>query len=362
MIRQKKDGFSSLLFLLAVIWMTVYSVFMPERTMETVRRALSVFAHSVLPSLALFSVCSKLLVKTGFADRISALPLKTFLKTVGLSPCGFSAFLIGSFAGFPTGAAMLAEFCERGEISKREAASILPFCNQAGVSFLIGTVGVSLFSDAEKGIIFFLAQFTAAWTGLCLTSFFRRTAIVSENTVAFSRISVARAVSASVKESVFAMLSVCGLVVFFSFVNTVIFDTCALMGLPVGKGVRALLGGLMELSFGFLELSSSTFSMEALLVLGGVLLGFGGISVFMQVLERTEAAFYSPILYFAGKLLTSIFCPLFSFLFFALSEYENGEKLIFALFLTILFLVYLLNLLKIKFFSKKCGKLKRNAV
>ena len=94
MLQQKKDGFSSLLFLLAVIWLTAYSIFMPERTMETVSRALSVFFHSILPSLALFSVCSKLLVKTGFADRLSALPLKTFLKTVGVSPCGFSAFRV----------------------------------------------------------------------------------------------------------------------------------------------------------------------------------------------------------------------------------------------------------------------------
>ena len=362
MIQQKKDGFSSLLFLLAVIWMTAYSIFMPERTMETVSHALTVFFQSILPSLALFSVCSKLLVKTGFADRLSALPLNTFLKTVGLSPCGFSAFLIGSFAGFPTGAAMLAEFCERGEISKREAASVLPFCNQAGVSFLIGTVGASLFSDAQKGIIFLLAQSAAAWTGLCLTAFFRRSAVESKNPAVSAYVSLPRAVSAAVKESIFAMLSVCGLVVFFSFVNTVLFDTFALLGLPVGKGVRALLGGLMELSFGFLELSSSGFSTETLLVLGGVLLGFGGVSVFMQVLERTEAAFYSPVLYFAGKLLTSIFCPFFSFLFFVLSEQENGKNLIFVLFLTILCLAYLLNFLKIKFFSKKCGKMKRNAV
>ena len=118
----------------------------------------------------------------------------------------------------------------------------------------------------------------------------------------------------------------------------------------------------MELSFGFFELSSSAFSTETLLVLGGVLLGFGGISVFMQVLERTESDFYSPILYFIGKLLTGVFCPLFSFLFFVLCEQKNGEKLIFVLFITILCSVYLLNLLKIKFFSKKCGKMKRNAV
>ena len=103
-------------------------------------------------------------------------------------------------------------------------------------------------------------------------------------------------------------------------------------------------------------------STQTLLILGGVLLGFGGISVFMQVLERTEASFYSPVLYFAGKLLTGLFCPLFSFLFFMLSEQENGEKWNFVLFLTIICTTYLLNFLKIKFFSKKCGKMKRNAV
>ncbi len=362
MIQQKKDGFSSLLFLLAVIWLTAYSVFMPARTMETVRDALTVFSHSILPSLSLFSVCSKLLVKTGFVDRISALPLKTFLYTVGLSPCGFSAFLIGSFAGFPTGAAMLCEFCERGEMSRREASSILPFCNQAGISFLIGTVGAALFSDAQKGVIFFLAQFAAAWTGLCMTAFFRRSAVQTKNTAVNVYASVPRAVSAAIRESITAMLSVCGLVVFFSFVNTVLFDTFSMLGLPVGKGLRALLGGLLELSFGFVELSSSGFSSEVLLVLGGVLLGFGGISVFMQVLERTEAAFYSPILYFAGKLLTSILCPLFSFLFFILSEQENGKIWTIVVFLMIFCLVYLLNFLKIKFFLKKCGKMKRNAV
>ena len=362
MIQQKKDGFSSLLFLLAVIWLTVYSVFAPERTMETVRHALFVFAHSILPSLALFSVCSKLLVKTGVADRVSVLPLKTFLSTVGLSPCGFSAFLIGSFAGFPTGAAMLAEFCERGEISKKEAASVLPFCNQAGAAFLIGTVGAALFSDTKKGVIFFLAQSAAAWTGVCLTAFLRRSVIEEKPSLVFSCVSIPRAVSLAVKESIFAMLSVCGLVVFFSFVNTVLFDTFSLLGLSMGGGLRALLGGLMEISFGFAELSSSGLSTEALLVLGGVLLGFGGISVFMQVLERTEASFYSPLLYFSGKLLTGIFCPLFSILFFVLSEQENGEKLIFVVFLSIICFVYLLNFLKIKFFSKKCGKMKRNAV
>ena len=103
MIQQKKDGFSSLLFLLAVIWLTVYSIFMPERTMETVRHARTVFSHSILPSLALFSVCSKLLVKTGFADRISALPLKTFLKNRGTQSLWFFRFSDWVLCGISNG-------------------------------------------------------------------------------------------------------------------------------------------------------------------------------------------------------------------------------------------------------------------
>ena len=98
------------------------------------------------------------------------------------------------------------------------------------------------------------------------------------------------------------------------------------------------------------------------MIFGGVLLGWGGISVFMQVMERTEAFFCSPKEYFEGKLMSCLICPIFTVVFFVLNENNNGKKLIIAVSMLLFCIFYLLNYVKIKFFSKKCGKIERNAV
>ena len=158
MIRQKKIGFSVFILLAVAVWLMGYSLFMAERTMDTVRKSLDVFVCSVLPPLAVFSVCAKLLVKTGAIRRLVPIRFSSFFYPVGMSVGGFAAFFVGLFAGFPTGAAMLSELCVKREISREEAASLLPFCNQASMAFLFGTVGESMFNDSDIGFVFFFAQ------------------------------------------------------------------------------------------------------------------------------------------------------------------------------------------------------------
>ena len=72
MIGQKRTRFSVSLLIAAALLLMGYSLFAPARAMAVVRHALSVFAASVLPSLALFSVCAKILVKAVFVDAFAA--------------------------------------------------------------------------------------------------------------------------------------------------------------------------------------------------------------------------------------------------------------------------------------------------
>ena len=362
MIRQKGGGFSVFVLIAAMCWLMGYSLVMTERTLETARSALGVFAHSVLPSLALFSICSKLLVKLGVVKKLAALPLDGVLEPLGMSAGGFSAFLVGSFSGFPTGAAMLGDLCERGEISRREAESLLPFCNQAGIAFLLGTVGGVMLQDVRMGEIFFFAQTAAAWIGICLTSAERRGCEHKISSDVQKEPSWMSAVTSSVRESAFSMVGVCGFVVFFSLVGTALFDTLSAVGFPLSTLLRAVLGGGLEISCGFLLLSKAELSTESVLILGGVFLGWGGCSVFLQAVEKTEEFFFSPKKYLKGKLLASLICPIFTLIFFSLYEKTNGKNLIIVLFLLVVCTSYFLNSVKIKFFSKKCGKMKRNAV
>ena len=362
MIQQKRMSFSVFILIVLAIWVMGYSLLMTERTIETIGSLLRIFVHSILPLLSVFSVCTKLLVKTNAFRRLLPVHGRAFWRSLGMSEAGFSVFLLSLFAGFPTGAMMLSELCEKGEISSREAESLLPFCNQASVAFLFGTLGTYILGDSRMGFVFFFAQTTTAVVCVCLTANRRYGIEAFRSAKEYSEVSFVSMLISSVRETVFSMLGVCGFFVFFSLIGTALTDTLSALGFPSGKLLCAMLGGVLEMSSGFLSLSEGCFSSEMLLICGGALLGFGGISVFMQAIDRTESVFYDPMKYFAGKALASVLCPIFSVLFFHLYERKGGQFLIMMASLAIFLIFYLLNDVKIKFFSKKCGKIERNAV
>ena len=362
MIRQKRTEFSVFVLIAIALWLMAYSLVMTERTMETVRGALRVFVFSVLPSLAVFSVCSKLLLKSGVVRRLRLGVFFGVAKTLGISEGGFLAFLLGLVAGFPTGASILSELYAKGEITRTEAESLLPFCNQASAAFLFGTVGAGILDDRRAGFIFFAAQTVTAVVCLCMTAGKRRGCEKLVSRAAAPHTSFVSALTSAIGESASSMLGVCGFIVFFSLLLAAVFDTLSAIGFPMNAWLAAAIGGFLEISSGFIALSECAFSDGVTYALGGMLLGFGGVSVFIQAADRTEAFFYAPLKYFEGKCMSSIICPLFSLIFFFLYGLENGKFLIIVTGMLSICFFYLLNCVKIKFFSKKCGKIERNAV
>lgn len=314
MTRQKKIRFSALILMLTALGLIFYTLFFPAQAMTNIRRSLSVFTSSVLPSLAVFSICTKILVKTGFVGSLAALPFGRFWRIFGLSPSGFAAFVCGAFAGFPTGASILASLYENGEMTSEEAESILPFCNQAGASFVVGTMGMTLFGDVRYGWILFFAQTAAALTGLLLTAWTRkkiRQPCCRERRT-YSPFS---AVTAAVCESAAAMVGVCGFIVFFSLCTEVIFHLFSVLPFDLPTFLPIVLSGFLEISSGMTVLASQTFSISVRVFFAGILLGFGGLCVFLQAFDRTERFFCSTKSYFFGKILTAILCPAFALLF-----------------------------------------------
>jgi hypothetical protein len=146
----------------------------------------------------------------------------------------------------------------------------------------MGTVGEALFHERRLGILLFAAQTLSAFLGLCLTAGKRRAFLAEtkrerEKKTATPPFTV---LTSSIAETAGAMLSVCGFIVFFSLCTEALSDALALVGLSRFAFLRALAGGLLEISAGFLALSETDISADAIAVLGGFFLGFGGISVF----------------------------------------------------------------------------------
>ena len=322
-IQQKhtQKSLFGLLFLSAL--MMLYSVLYPMETGEMIRKSAILFAEKVFPSLFAFSVCAKIFVKSGVCEKLGKTPISRLFSIFGVSAGGFSALFLGFLSGFPVGAHILSDLVARGDMKKEEAESLLPFCNNAGASFVIGTVGGLVFDSAKIGRMLFLAQTAAALLAVSLTAGRRKEALSSLKFDEKTPATVSAVFTSAVSESALVMISVCGFVVFFS-VLTGIFLQIFRAFLPFSDVFWAFFAGIFELSSGIFRASEVNFSTFGKLVLCGALLGFGGISVFLQAADRAEKAMLSLSFYLKGKCMTMMFSAGFAPLFCVLAEKPLG--------------------------------------
>lgn len=323
-IKQNKQIFSTVIILIFAFWLMAFSLFSPGAAADSARRALSLCAGSVIPSLAVFVICAKILIKTGFCEKLAATPVRRICPLLGMSCGGFVAFLIGLISGFPMGAVALSELVLRGDITKKEAESLMPFCNNAGPAFVIGTVGASFFGSAGFGAVLFAAQTAAAVTAVLLTAGKRRGMLLLGKSERFrdtakEKASAARIVSSSVSEGAAALLSVCGFVVFFCVLSDSLLALFSALKWDMSDLGGALLRGFFEISGGFAAFGGIRgISMPVISAVSGAMLGFGGISVYMQAADRAGAASLDMRSYLPGKLICSLLCAVYAVIFSAL--------------------------------------------
>ncbi len=358
-IKQNKQIFSIISVLIFAFWLMAFSLFSPGETAASARAALSLCARSVIPSLAVFVICAKILIKTGFCEKLARTPMARLCPLLGMSCGGFVAFLIGLVSGFPMGAVALSELVLRGDITKEEAESLMPFCNNAGPAFVVGTVGASFFGSAGFGAVLFAAQTAAAITAVLLTAKKRRGMLLSEKSersreAAKEKLSAARVVSSSVSEGAAALLSVCGFVVFFCVLSDSLLALFSALKWNIGELGGALLRGFFEISGGFAALGGvHDVSAPVMLALSGAMLGFGGISVYMQAADRAGAASLSMARYLSGKLLCALFCAAYTVVFSAFMGHVAAAVAIGAAAFAVLLGAAVMGFVKNKGFFKK---------
>ncbi len=347
-IPQKTSQRSVVFLIFLSFFIMGYAVYAPKETAEMIRRAMKLFAETIVPSLFVFSVAAKLFVRSGASGWLAHTPLARLFPLLGVSAGGFSALFLGFLSGFPTGAAILADAVRQNSVTKEEAESLLPFCNNAGMSFVVGAVGLGVFGSARIGMMLFWAQLAAALLAVILTGDGRKP-IHSESALpSHAPMSLPAVFTSAVSESAFAMLSVCGYVVFFSVLSGA-FSAIFLRFLPSLTGICALFSGFLELSGGVFLLSEEIFSPFLTAVFCGALLGFGGLSVLLQVADRAETVGISLSHYLTGKGMTMLFSAGFAALFFVLSEKQYGIFGMIGVFL----LIFCISIVKNKIFFKK---------
>ena len=298
------------------------------------------WANNVIPSLFPFFIATELLGYTNIIPKIGKLLNPVMRPIFNVPGCGSYAMLMGIISGYPIGAKIVANFRENGMCSKEECERLLAFTNNSGPLFIIGTVGISMFYNSLIGVLLFITHLLACLTVGFIFRFWKNSKsvkiqnhsvqkpyIYSNKNVSFSNLG--EVLSKAISSATNTILMIGGFVVLFSVILSILENSnfiniisstlepiFHMFGINNSSFISGFVSGIIELTNGVQKISSIAYKeISTNIILCSALLGFGGISILLQVFSITSKTDISIKPYIIGKILHGIFALLYTYIF-----------------------------------------------
>lgn len=341
-----KRNFFSLVFVCFTVSLLLFS----SANLPAVKNGLALWANSVVPSLFPFFVATELLMHTNIIYQLGNL-LNNFMQTLfNVRGEGGFAFVMGIISGYPMGAKIAVNFRNHNICTKEECERLLSFTNNSGPLFIIGTVGILLFKNTAIGVLLFITHILACITVGFIFRFWKcksslstsnktassHTSNKNSSTVSFSNLG--SVLAESITSATSTILLIGGFVVIFASVISIlkssgILNFCADIISPIFNFAnispafaKPLLSGFLEITNGISTISSiPNKKLSVNIIISAFLLGFGGISVLLQVLSITSKTDLSIKPYIYGKLLHGIFAGIYTYTFISIFPFFNFD-------------------------------------
>lgn len=244
----------------------------PEKVLFGAQSGLALCINSVIPSLLPFMLISSCMIKSKFSYPLGAVVSRVLSPIMGISDSGCVCLITGLAGGYGAGAKAVIDCYHENQISKKEAETLLAFCNNAGPLFVIGTIGLSFFSDSKTGVILYVIQvITAIMCGafFCFNNKYEKISIKKAwKTYKDEKPPIGKVITQSAVKSGEAIICVVIFVITFSSILEI---------LPSEK--YPIIAGFLEVTKGCAEMSRK--GKEILPIISG-LLSWGGLSVHFQ--------------------------------------------------------------------------------
>ena len=119
--------------------MTVFLAMLafPGQVFDGACDGLLLWFRTVLPTLLPFLILSNLLIRTGGVHILAGVLGPCIRHLFHVSDHGSFAVLTGFLCGYPMGAKTTSELVLSGDISEKEGAYLLSFCNNASPMFIM---------------------------------------------------------------------------------------------------------------------------------------------------------------------------------------------------------------------------------
>ena len=304
--------------------------------LPAIKKGLSLWANSVVPSLFPFFIATEALMNTNFVNSLGRYLNKIMKPLFNIRGEGSFGFIMGLISGYPVGAKIACDFRENNICSKEECERLLSFTNNSGPLFIVGTVGISMFGNSTIGLLLLITHILACITVGIIFRFWKMNSnspdyVGNKNSnykkyknVTFSNLG--EVLGKSITNSISTILMIGGFVVIFSSVISILKASGILSSLIIiltpifeflhidSSFISGILTGLLEITNGISSISSVNIkAISVNIIITAFLLGFGGLSVLLQVLSITSKTDLSIKPYVYGKLLHGILAAFYTF-------------------------------------------------
>ncbi|MBR3614441.1 MAG: sporulation integral membrane protein YlbJ [Clostridia bacterium] len=322
-----KKYFFTILFSLFTISLILFS----DSNLIAAQNGLALFSTKVFPSLFPFFVATELLCKTNFTYVLGKF-LNKFMKPIFNVP-GESALaiILGTISGYPIGAKVVCNLKKEKIISKIEAERLIAYTNNSGPLFILATVGISLFGNKKLGFTLLISHLLSSLLVAYFFRFWKKEKIeitftetkFNSSSLPIKLSNFGEILGNAIKSSISNILSIGGFIVLFSVILSIlntseiihfISQILNLFNIPIEVS-SALFTGIVELTNG-VAASSGLYENYHLIsiLLTSFLLGFGGLSVLLQIYSIISKESISIKPYIIGKFLQGIFSVIFTFI------------------------------------------------
>lgn len=315
---------------------TICLILFSTENLSATKSGLSLWANSVVPSLFPFFVATELLSYTNFSYFLGKFLKKIMRPIFNVPEEGCFALIMGIISGYPMGAKIIANFRKANTFSREECERLLSFTNNSGPLFIVGTIGISIFGNSTIGILLLITHILGALTVGFIFRFWKSdqntlstyttSSSVSNNDLTFANLG--EIIGKSITNSINTILLIGGFVVLFSVIISIL-NTCHLIDAfsnliqPIfnlfsipGKFGNGFVSGIFELTNGLNIIGNIPEKKISInIILTAFLLGFGGLSVFLQVWSIISKTDLSIKPYIYGKLLHACISAFYTFCF-----------------------------------------------
>ena len=331
-----KKNIIPIMFLLFTICLIIFS----KSNIQAVKNALNIWVNNVIPSLFPFFIATELLNHTNIPRIIGNMFNKIMRPLFNVPGIGAYALFMGIISGYPVGAKIVTNFRNENLCTKEEAERLITFTNNSGPLFILGTVGITLFYDGSVGLLLLCTHILACISVGIIFRFWKKNIKEKRNTdtlstnVSFN--SLGEVLSKSILFAINSIVLIGGFIVLFGIIFSIlqkahILTFLKLLLIPIFHLLNLDTSFIVPILTGILELTNGVSTVSAIasknlginVIACAFLLGFGGISIMLQVLSITSKSDISIKPYIIGKLLHGIIAAFYTFIIINNFSYFN---------------------------------------